>query len=965
MKQLLLVDGSSYLYRAFHAMPDLRNRAGEPTGAIYGMVNMLKAFWSSDRTDGNAQLYLACVFDAPGKNFRDDWYNQYKANRAAMPDDLRLQIVDIYEVVQALGWPVLSVSGVEADDVIGTLATLAVDQGFDHVLISTGDKDMAQLVNDKVHLVNTMTRVLLDPPGVKEKFGVQPSQIVDYLSLMGDAVDNIPGVEKVGPKTSAKWITTYGSLEAVMAQAHEISGVVGKNLRQSLDWLPMAKKLLTIACQLDLSEQVPDWSVLKPKAPDTEKLKELYRRFEFKTWFQALGGIQAEPVNTSLQGDLFADCSETISLDNTDFSSDVASVVAVNATNLAENQVLQVHGLTLPLAQPNALFDHPTTTAAQLICELVNTRDDLQRLLEQLLQANLVCFDTETDSLDALAANLVGLAFATQAGQGFYIPIAHVQVDAQPQMSLKEILGVLTPWFTDASRPKLAQNAKFDLHVLATHGVTVAGLQHDTMLQSYVLEAHRPHNMDFLALRWINHKTMSYEEVVGKKPLQLSFNEVPIEVAAIYSAEDAEVTLRLHCALYPQLQQDERLLSVYRDIEMPSLAVLQRIEAYGVLIDAEKLRAQSHELSLRLQEIENQAYGMAGRQFNLNSPKQVGEVLFDQLRLPVVKKTAGGSHSTSEEVLTQLAENYSLPKLLLEHRSLSKLKNTYTDKLPTMIRPSTGRVHTHYAQAVAVTGRLTSNDPNLQNIPIRTPEGRRVRAAFIASADHVIVSADYSQIELRIMAHISNDQALCAAFASGEDVHRATASEIFGLPLTQVTAEQRRTAKVINFGLIYGMSAFGLAANLGITRQAARLYIDRYFMRYPGVARYMEEIREQAKAQQYVETVFGRRLWLPEINSANGPRRAAAERAAINAPMQGTAADLIKKAMIAIDGKILAQGLRSRMVMQVHDEVVLEVPNSELTELTSILHEAMTGQAWLQVPLEINIGVGSNWDEAH
>ena len=963
MKRLLLVDGSSYLYRAFHAMPDLRNRTGEPTGAVYGMVNMLRSLWSSYRVGESTEDYLACVFDAPGKTFRDDWYPEYKANRAEMPADLVKQIEPIHAVVHALGWPVIMLPGIEADDVIGTLAQRAVAEGFDEVIISTGDKDLAQLVNDRVKLVNTMTGVVLDPAGVQEKFGVEPSQIVDYLTLMGDTVDNVPGVEKCGPKTAAKWIAAYGSLDGVVANADKITGVVGENLRKALDWLPTGRKLVTVKCDCDLPVDVAGWPVLARRDANRDALLSLYQRFEFKTWFQALGGAAAlsgqgasavavSELPRGSTGDLFAAA-----------DSDGGSAVGVSRAASAGAASTAVTGSAA--ASFNALFETPPTTAADIQCVLINTPEALDQLLEKLWQASIVCFDTETTSLDPMAARIVGLAFAVSPGTGYYLPLAHSALDAQTQLPLQQTLDQLKPWFEDATRIKVAQNAKYDLHVLANHGIAVAGCQHDTMLQSYVLEAHRPHNMDALALRWVNHKAIAYEEVAGKGAAQVSFADVPIDRACTYSAEDAEVTLRLHQALMPQIDSDAKLQHVYRDIEVPLSSVLLDIERRGVLVDVQRLNQQSHDLGVRLMEIEQKAFELAGGPFNLNSPKQVAELLFEKQKLPVVKKTASGTPSTDEEVLTQLAENHPLPKCLLEHRSLAKLKGTYTDKLPRMVNSATGRVHTNYGQAVAVTGRLSSNDPNLQNIPIRTPEGRRVREAFVAPAGCVVMSADYSQIELRIMAHISGDASLCRAFASGEDVHRATASEIFGVPTADVSSDQRRTAKVINFGLIYGMSAFGLASNLNIERDAAKLYIDRYFMRYPGVAAYMEETRRLAKAQGYVETVMGRRLWLPEINSGNGPRRAGAERAAINAPMQGTAADLIKLAMIAIHRALPAAGLKARMVMQVHDEVVLEVPQEEVQAVKALLHRCMTGAAELKVPLEVSVGVGANWDEAH
>jgi DNA polymerase-1 len=921
------------------------------------MVNMLNSLRSSYKVGEAADDYLACVFDAPGKTFRDDWYPEYKAHRTEMPADLAAQIPAIHELVHALGWPVVLVGGIEADDVIGTLARRATAEGFDQVLISTGDKDLAQLVTERITLVNTMTGSVLDPAGVLEKFGVPPDRIIDYLALMGDTVDNVPGVEKCGPKTAAKWIAAYGSLDEVMARADEVKGVVGENLRKSLDWLPTARRLVTVKCDADLPPPCSDWSQLAYRPADKAALLELYRRFEFKSWFQALGGVAASTAtvggpdseNAAKAGQRPADAAqgELFFSDPAQSAASAAAAVPVSAS------------------QPNQLFETPPTTAADLQCKLVNTPEQLAQLLARLQSASVVCFDTETSSLEPMNARLVGLAFAVEAGTGYYLPLAHSHIDSEPQLPMQDVLAKLSAWFANPAIKKVAQNAKYDLHVLANHGISVAGLDDDTMLESYVLEAHRPHNMDALALRWVNHKAIAYEAVAGKGASQVGFADVPITQACTYSAEDAEVTLRLHQTLSARLQAEGGLQAVYRDIEMPAMKVLLDIERRGVLIDVNRLAAQSHELGVRLLDIEQRAYELAGQTFNLNSPKQIGELLFDQLKLPVVKKTASGSPSTDEEVLTKLAEDYPLPKCLLEHRSLAKLKSTYTDKLPRMVNPATGRVHTNYAQAVAVTGRLASNDPNLQNIPIRTPEGRRVREAFVAPAGCVLMSADYSQIELRIMAHISGDESLCRAFAQGLDVHRATASEIFGVPVEEVDSEQRRTAKVINFGLIYGMSAFGLAANLGIGRDAAKMYIDRYFMRYPGVARYMEETRLRAKSQGYVETVFGRRLWLPEINSGNGPRRAGAERAAINAPMQGTAADLIKKAMVAIHNALPAGGHAARMIMQVHDEVVLEVPHAEVDAVKILLSDCMTQVARLHVPLEVSVGMGANWDEAH
>lgn len=938
MKRLLLVDGSSYLYRAFHAMPDLRNRAGEPTGAIYGMVNMLRRLRADYVTGELTTACMACVFDAPGKTFRDEVFPEYKANRASMPDDLRAQIPRIHEVTKAMGWPVLMEEGIEADDVIGTLARQAITQGFDEVVISTGDKDMAQLVTDRIKLVDTMKNAVSDRAAVFEKFGVYPEQIIDYLTLVGDTVDNVPGVDKCGPKTAAKWLAEYGNLDGLVANADKVGGKVGENLRAALDWLPKGKFLVTIKTDCDLPYNQRIAQDLHALPEDQNQLKTLFQRFEFKTWFRALGGVSAEEGAT---GDLFAQ-PEAASGSESASASDASPVSNV--------------------------FDAPTTKADSLQLVCVNTPEllaELQHGLQQAAQAGLtVAFDTETTSLDPMLAKVVGLCFSWSAGVGYYLPLNHQDL-TQTQLSESEVLALLKPWFEDSQALKTAQNAKYDLHVLANHGIAVDGLVGDTMLASYVLEAHKTHGMDALALRWLNHDTIKYEEVAGKGASQIGFEAVPVDVATRYAAEDAEVTYRLNEVLNAQLKQAPELDALYRKVELPFAKVLFEVERNGVRIDSDKLNQQSAELAIKLKGLEEQAYEIAGGPFNLNSPKQIGELLFGQLGLPVVKKTASGAPSTDEEVLTKLAEDYPLPAKLLEHRSLAKLKSTYTDKLPRMVNPQTGRVHTNYAQAVAVTGRLASNDPNLQNIPVRTAEGRRVREAFVASPGCVLLSADYSQIELRIMAHISGDAALISAFSEGRDIHAATAAEIFGVPLDEVNSEQRRTAKVINFGLIYGMSAFGLAANLGIGRDAAKLYIDRYFARYPGVAQYMEGVRVQAKAQGYVSTVFGRRLWLPEIKSPNGPRRAAAERAAINAPMQGTSADLIKMAMIEIQKWLRDNGLNTRMIMQVHDEVILEVPQDELDKVKSEVPRLMTTVAELKVPLEVGCGVGANWEEAH
>ncbi len=925
MKRLLLVDGSSYLYRAFHAMPDLRDKSGEPTGAIHGMVAMLRKLKSEYPAD-----FTACVFDAKGRTFRDDLYDQYKAQRSPMPEDLVRQIAPIHEAVRALGWPILEVAGIEADDVIATLATQASARGYETV-ISTGDKDLAQLVDEQVRLVNTMSGEVLDRAGVIAKFGVPPERIVDYLALIGDSVDNVPGVDKVGPKTAAKWLGEHGTLDAIIAGADKFGGATGENLRRALPMFPLTRTLLTVKRDCDLAGQVASIEdSLAARDEDIATLREFFARKNFRTW---LAQLEAESGKTGA------------------------------APHAAGEPGAPVG--TAALAPGLAAFADGAAGPIERHYECVQTQAQFEDWIARIEAAPLTCVDTETTSLDPMRARIVGLSLSIEAGAACYVPLAHRYPDVPAQLDREAVLARLKPWFEHPLRLKVGQNLKYDQHVLENHGIRLAGVAHDTLLQSYVLEAHRPHDMDSLASRHLGEKTITFEEVAGKGANQIGFDEVGIERATDYAAEDADITLRLHEALWPQIEADAKLCGIYREIELPVARILQRMERTGVLVDAELLNRQSHALGLRIHELEGKAHEAAGQPFNLGSPKQIGELLFDKLKLPVVKKTASGAPSTDEEVLQKLAEDYPLPRLILEHRGMSKLKSTYTDKLPRMVNPQTGRVHTNYAQAVAVTGRLASNDPNLQNIPIRTPEGRRIREAFIAPPGSVIVSADYSQIELRIMAHISQDEALVRAFAEGLDVHRATAAEIFGVAPEAVTSEQRRYAKVINFGLIYGMSAFGLAANLGIERDAAKHYIDRYFQRYPGVARYMEETRRLAKAQGYVETVFGRRLWLPEINSPNGPRRQGAERAAINAPMQGTAADLIKLAMIKVQGWLDEAGLNTRLIMQVHDELILEVPEAELPAVRARVADLMAAVAALRVPLLAEVGVGPNWDAAH
>ena len=923
---LLLVDGSSYLYRAFHAMPDLRNPQGEPTGAIYGMINMLRRL----RSDYPA-AYMACVFDAKGKTFRDDLYPEYKAQRAPMPDDLRLQIEPIHEVVKAMGWPILMVEGVEADDVIGTLCVEATKLGMQTV-VSTGDKDLAQLVNPQVTLINTMSNEKMDEPGVLAKFGVPPNRIIDYLTLIGDTVDNVPGVTKCGPKTAVKWLTEFDSLDGVIANADKIKGVVGDNLRAALDWLPRGRELITVKTDCDLTGHYASIQAsLVSQEESKEAMVAFFSRYGFKTWLRELTG-DAVAGATPLKGG-----------------------AASNSSGNTPAQAGLFNEDTNPDTPPPVVIKN---------YETVLTEAMLDTWIERITQATLTAVDTETTSLEPMTAQLVGISLCCEAGHACYIPVAHNYGDCPPQLPRELVLSKLKPWLEDDSKAKVGQNLKYDAHIFANQGIHLRGIQHDTLLESYVFESHKSHDMDSLALRHLGKKTISYEEVCGKGASQICFDQVDIERATAYAAEDADITLQLHQAMWPEIEPDANLRRVYHDIELPTSIVLQKIERNGVLVNKDLLATQSNEIGLRLIELEQKAYELAEQPFNLNSPKQLGEIFFGKLGLPVVKKTPSGAPSTDEEVLQKLAEDYPLPKVLLEYRGLAKLKSTYTDKLPKMVNTTTGRVHTNYAQAVAVTGRLASNDPNLQNIPVRTAEGRRIREAFVAAPGNVIVSADYSQIELRIMAHISGDASLLKAFADGEDVHKATASEIFGVSLAEVTSEQRRYAKVINFGLIYGMSAFGLAGNLGIERSAAQNYIDRYFQRYPGVAQYMADTRTKAKAHGYVETVFGRRLWLAEINSPNGPRRQGAERAAINAPMQGTAADLIKLAMIAVQQWLEADQLQSKMIMQVHDELVLEVPESELELVKTTLPALMAGVAQLNVPLLAEVGVGHNWEEA-
>ncbi len=938
-KILLLVDGSSYLYRAFHAMPDLRANPGDPaspaTGAIRGMINMTQKLRKDVRAD-----YAVCVFDAKGPTFRDDLYPAYKANRSPMPPDLRSQIEPVHEVVELLGWKVMAVPGVEADDVIGTLACMASQQAIE-VIISSGDKDLSQLVDEHITVIDTMNDKRRDLAGVEAEFGVPPRLMVDYQALVGDAVDNVPGVPKVGPKTAVKWLREYGSLDALVARAGEIKGAVGDNLRLSLDWLPKGRELLTIKKDCDLAAYIdglPAMESIAVGAQQTEALKVFYEKYGFKGLVRQ---IDVESTPPELIG------------------------------GPEGRHKPAPKGASGGRADSPGLFDESAlveTPAAERVSNLryetIFTWEAFDSWLAKIEAAELVALDTETTSLDEMLAQIVGLSFSVTPGEAIYIPLTHDYPDAPAQLPRDEVLARLKPWLEDGTRAKLGQHVKYDRHVFANHGIEVQGYAHDTMLQSYVLEVHKPHGLASLAERHTGRSGINYEDLCGKGVHQIKFNQVDIAKAAEYSCEDSDQTLDVHRVLWPQLEANEQLRFIY-ELEMKSSESLYRIERNGVLIDAPMLATQSHELGQRILQLEAEAYEIAGQPFNLGSPKQLGEIFFDKLGMPVIKKTPSGARSTDEEVLEKLAEDYPLPAKLLEHRSLSKLKGTYTDKLAQLAHPRTGRVHTHYAQAVAVTGRLSSNDPNLQNIPVKTAEGRRVREAFVAPAGHVIASADYSQIELRIMAHISEDEALLRAFTEGIDVHRATAAEVFGVEVAQVSSEQRRYAKVINFGLIYGMSSFGLARNLGIETKAAAAYIDKYFQRYPGVKSYMDETRLSAKSKGYVETVFGRRLYLPEINSPNGPRRGGAERAAINAPMQGTAADLIKLSMNKVQEVLDDEKRGTKMIMQVHDELVFEVPEAEVEWVRVEIPRIMAGVASLKAPLLAEIGMGANWEKAH
>jgi DNA polymerase-1 len=933
-KRLLLVDAPSYFYRAFHALPEFRSPSGEPTGAILGVVNMLRKLKQDFPSD-----YIAAVLDPKGKTFRDDIYPEYKATRQAMPEPLSVQIEPMIETIRALGWPVVVVDGVEADDVIGTLVRRAEAQGWDSV-ISTGDKDLTQLVNDRVLWVNTMSGDRLDPAGVKAKFGVPPELIIDYLALMGDAVDNVPGVDKVGPKTACKLIEQFGSLEGVIAHADEVKGVVGENLRRVKDWLPTGRALLTVKIDVELPFEMES---LKDKGSDDAKLVELFTRFGFRTLRDAFINKEDAPEG----GDSPAPTDD--------------------ARKAAGQRVQEKKGRNFAIL--NAGIDQVadiTPFVATRNYETVMDEEALERWARKLEDAAISCIDTETTSLDPMRAELVGISLSTAPGEGAYIPLTHRYAGAPAQLPMDQVLSRLRPWLEDAAKPKVAQNSKYDRQVLGNYGLAPRGFAHDTLLQAYVLESHQRHDMDALATRFLGASgLLQYADVAGKGASMIPFDQVEIERAAAYAAEDADVTLQIHGALLPRLKRDPKLDRIYSDIEIPVSGVLLTMERNGVLIDGALLSRQGQELGQKMLDLERKAHELAGGPFNLGSPKQLCDVLFTRLKLKTIKKTPSGAPSVDEEVLEKLAQDHPICSALLEHRGVAKLKSTYTDKLPRMVHPRTGRVHTNYAQAVAVTGRLSSNDPNLQNIPVRTAEGRRIREAFIAPPGSKIVSADYSQIELRIMAHLSGDKGLVDAFSRGEDVHRHTAAEVFDTALTDVSSEQRRYAKVINFGLIYGMSAFGLAQNLDIERSAAQSYMDKYFARYPGVAQYMERTRQEARERGYVETLFGRRLWMPDITSSNMARRQGAERQAINAPMQGTAADLIKMAMIAVQGWIERERLATKLVMQVHDELVLEVPEGELADVKANVEKLMMGVASLDVPLVVEAGVGDNWEKAH
>lgn len=896
-QKVILVDGSSYLFRAFHAIREMNTSKGFPTNAIRGVVSMIRKL-QKDYSDAK----IVVIFDAKGKTFRNDLYPEYKANRPPMPDDLRVQIQPIHDIIQAMGLPLIVTPGVEADDVIGTLAKEATEKGIE-TIVSTGDKDMAQLVTEHVTLMNTMTDTFMDVPGVSEKFGVRPDQIIDYLALMGDKVDNIPGVEKCGPKTAVKWLDAYGSLKGVMENAEQVKGKVGENLRSALEQLPLSYELATIKCDVELEQNLDEIQV---EPVDTKALLKFFTEYEFKTWSKELSTGPVEEVKVA------------------------------------------------------------ETAVDRSLYTILSTEKDFHSWVDKLKAAPYFAFDTETTSLDYMQAKIVGVSFATAPNEAAYVPVAHDYVGAPEQLDREWVLNELKPLLEDTSVKKVGQNLKYDAHVLKNHGISLNGIEHDTMLESYVLNSTASkHNMDDLAKTYLDHKCVKFEDIAGKGAKQLTFNQIEIEKAGEYAAEDADITLRLHEELHARLSKSESLLTLYKDLELPVLQVLTNMEMLGASVNANKLHEQSADITQRLQQLEQQAHDLAGEVFNLSSPKQLQTIFFEKLGLPIIKKTPKGQPSTAEEVLVELSQDYELPKVILEHRGLAKLKNTYTDKLPLMIQPQTNRVHTSYHQAVTATGRLSSSDPNLQNIPIRNDEGRKIRQAFEAPEGYVMVAADYSQIELRIMAHLSGDPGLVDAFNHGKDIHRATAAEIMAVDESEVTTEQRRHAKAVNFGLIYGMSAFGLARQIDVGRKEAQAYIDTYFARYPGVKAYMENTRNLATEQGYVETLFGRRLHLPEINSTNGMRRQAAERTAINAPMQGSAADIIKRAMIKMHEWIQANEPDVRMIMQVHDELIFEVPEAKLASFSADIKRVMESAADLDVPLIVDVGQGANWDEAH
>ncbi|MCH8080207.1 MAG: DNA polymerase I [Proteobacteria bacterium] len=928
-KTFVLVDGSYYMFRAYHGMPELANAKGEPTGAIFGVINMLRKLFNEYQPD-----YLAVVFDAKGKTFRNDLYKEYKAHRPPMPDDLVCQIAPIHDIIRALGLPLLIIDDVEADDVIGTLATQASKQSL-NTYISSGDKDLAQLVDDHVRLVNTMNNTVLDKDGVREKYGVPPSSIIDYLALMGDSVDNVPGIPKVGPKTAVKWLAQYESLEEIVHHADEIKGKVGESLRANLDQLYLSKKLVTLKLNVDLEFKPHE---LIQTDPDKEALRDAYSNWQFRSWLSELDQTEKNNNDKQAQTRIRKQSSPT--------------------SSKGENPI----AAPVPIHKPMLKI---TSTDKQEY-ETIFTVEALDHWIDKLEQSDLFSFDTETTSLDYMEAQLVGLSFSTEPGEAAYVPVAHDYEGAPKQLSRELVLEKLRPLLEDVNKAKLGQNLKYDKNILANYGVELKGIQHDSMLQSYILDSTASrHDMDSLALKYLQRTTTHYEDVAGKGSKQIPFNQVAIEHAAPYAAEDADITLQLHQNFWPELQRNEKLQHVYETIEIPLISVLSHMERNGVVVDAEMLTQQSHELASRMSEIEQEAHDLAKQTFNISSPKQIQKLLYEDMQLPILAKTPKGQPSTAESVLQELAQDYDLPRLILDYRSLNKLKTTYTDKLPGQISSVTGRVHTSYHQAVAATGRLSSSDPNLQNIPIRTEEGRRIRQAFISPSNCVLLAADYSQIELRIMAHLSKDKGLLEAFSHNEDIHRKTAAEVFATKLNEVSKEQRRAAKAINFGLIYGMSPFGLAKQLGIRRNEAKEYVDRYFEHYPDVKNYMEKTREQAREQGYVETVFGRRLYLPEINARNAARRQYAERTAINAPMQGTAADIIKRAMIDIEVWLNKEHPDVKLIMQVHDELVFEVPEGKVETLEPEIRNIMTHAAELSVPLLVDIGTGKNWDAAH